>query len=192
MKRSIIFSIFVILVSCGGESSINIVDGISDSEHRIFVTSESYNGNLGAIAGANTKCAALASSAGLKRTYKALISDSSSDAVSSIVLKGSIYIFDDLDEKRLVAISPSSLWSTSSTDLLNTITYDEKGQYLAKNVWSGSFDGGNSSFDHCLNWTSSNGSNNGTIGDNSQSDARWINSASFACNATYGIYCISL
>jgi Protein of unknown function (DUF1554) len=46
----------------------------------VFVTSQGFNGNLGGLAGADTKCQALADTAGLGGTYKAWLSDSTTDA----------------------------------------------------------------------------------------------------------------
>lgn len=49
------------------------------SEMNVFVTSTNYNGNLGGVSGADEKCNAAASSAGLKGTYKAWLASSPSD-----------------------------------------------------------------------------------------------------------------
>lgn len=45
---------------------------------RVFVTSTSYNGNLGGLAGADAKCNTRAAAAGLSGTYKAFLAGSSS------------------------------------------------------------------------------------------------------------------
>lgn len=46
----------------------------------VFITSQVFNGNLGGLAGADAKCQQLATAAGLGGTYKAWLSDSTTDA----------------------------------------------------------------------------------------------------------------
>jgi hypothetical protein len=52
----------------------------------VFVTNGTFNGNLGGLAGANTKCQAAAQAAGLAGTYRAWVSTQTTDAINQLVL----------------------------------------------------------------------------------------------------------
>ncbi len=58
--------------------------------HVVFVTSATFNGNLGGLAGADDPCEALASAAGRVGTWRAILSDSTTDASARITVTGPI------------------------------------------------------------------------------------------------------
>ena len=63
----------------------------------VFVTSTTYSGNLGGLAGADAECQAQADSASLLGTFKAWISDSTTDATDTARFTRSIapYLLPD-------------------------------------------------------------------------------------------------
>lgn len=62
----------------------------------MFVTSETYQGDLGGISGANEKCQELACSAGLVGNYIAWLSDETSNPANDFVtFRDSYYVVTD-------------------------------------------------------------------------------------------------
>ena len=55
-------------------------------ERIVFVTSEIYLGNLGGIAGAHSKCQALANAAGISGTFRPWLSSSTLQLPHSIII----------------------------------------------------------------------------------------------------------
>jgi hypothetical protein len=192
---SLIALILVLATSCGGDTNMDdFRDGVLDEEHRIFVSSTATNGDISGLFGADMYCKDLASSAGLKRTYKALLSTSSSNAADRLELNGPIYVFDSNGSKVEIA-SAFSFWNTDSESLSQSVTYDESGtSYAGVDVWSGGDSEGRyqSGFnDVCLDWMSSLSTDDGDYGENNFTDGRWLEANKDSCDIGKRIYCIS-
>jgi len=88
----------------------------------VFVSSALYPGNLGGLSGADMKCEALATAAGLSGTYKAWLSDSTTSAANRLTHASVPYVLVD---GTVVAQD----WNTliSGTDLLHAIDKTESG-----------------------------------------------------------------
>lgn len=152
----------------------------------------SQNGNLGGLAGADSKCQAAANSAGLSGTYKAWLSNSTTDAAARLTHSTSDYV---LVNGAVVANGWSDLVDGS---LDNPINIDASGggpytagvnlAYTYTNS-SGLREGNNN---HCNNWTSTSGFN-GVTGNAEQTNGQWSRvSAGSTCNPSatnIGIYC---
>ncbi len=186
----------MILTACGsgtpGDGSSS--DGVNSDDHRVFVTSTSYDGNLGGISGADTKCATAATAAGLERTYKAIITTADADttAFKRLNFSGAIYTVDASDNSALVAASGADLWLAETKALLNDINLDENGATVSKTPWTGtSSDGGVISTSHCSSWTVNSAGTDGEIGDTGRSDDRWVELGLENCSNQNPIYCIS-
>lgn len=197
MKKLIfIISLSFIITSCGTDSSSGSgTDGLNSSDHRIFVTSTTTNGNLGGLTGADEFCQGVAEDAGLKRTYKAVLGDSSTAASSSNRLEftGSIYMVDASDSDILIASTGTDLWATesSSQDLLAAIDLDESGNSVTSTPWTGSnSEGSVYTNGHCSDWSSTSGA--GVIGSNAAQDGTWLEyDPNGPCGNSYPLYCIS-
>ena len=193
MKYALIFILIFSFFSCG-ENSSNLVDGVEDGNHRIFVTSTSYDGNLGGISGADSTCATHASNAGLIRTYKAVLSDSTSDIVNNLQVSGSVYIFSNSSTRELVASAASDLWNTDTQDLLNSIQYDEQYNSLSSiTPWTGSDSDGTVALtgNHCTNWSANGSGVSGQVGSATDVDDRWLEGSSITCDNQHPLICIS-
>ena len=193
MKYVFLFVLIFSFYSCG-ENSSNLTDGVEDGNHRIFVTSTSYNGNLGGISGANSTCATHASNAGLTKTYKALLSDSTADIVNNLQVSGSVYIFSDSSTRLLVVTAASDLWNSDSQDLLNSIQYDEKFNVLSSvTPWTGTDSDGTVALtgNHCSNWSSDGSGVSGQVGSATDVDDRWLEGSSVTCDNQHPLICIS-
>lgn len=180
--------------SCGNPSGngVGVVDGVEGLDHRIFITSTVYNGNLGGISGADVKCQAAASSVGLSKTYKAILSSDSERARERLNLIGAVHAFDTEGEKETIVSLAQDLWSSS---LLRAVARDEEGNYAASMVWTGTdSDGGNigSTIENCGNWTDGSAGDNGAVGDSQRVNGLWLEEpAPDACDELRPIYCIS-
>jgi hypothetical protein len=159
----------------------------------VFITSQVYDGSINGadgLAGADTKCAALATSAGLPTgTYKAWLSTSTVNAVSRL---GSARGFVRVD-KAPIADQISDL---TSGKILNPITLDETGADARfpgnSDVWTGSTNagavvGGST----CDDWTSVSGSVFGETGHFDGGPTQWSDAAGSSCNngAQNHLYC---
>lgn len=183
-----------ILSACGLSDSSDgaSTDGIVGDQHRIFITSSTYTGNLGGISGADSKCQTAAQNAGLLRTYKAIISDSSDEARDNLSLVGEVLNIDSSGNQDTIVEFGANLWDSS---LDTNIKYDEFGNFQSGRVWTGTdSDGGNTSgtLENCSNWSSSSSGVDGGVGDSTSSFGDWVEDASTqTCDNSFRLYCIS-
>lgn len=139
----------------------------------IFVTSNSYDGNLGGLAGADGKCNEMAQAAGYKGTFKAWLSSAWGEAAVSRMAGSPMAELPIIrPDGAKVADSwlnfVSGWWSdcpectlVDADRLLHEISVTEKGTVVsgqAAKIWSASFPDGSraslSILDTCHDWTS--------------------------------------
>ena len=157
----------------------------------VFVTSETYTGNLGGLAGADAKCQERANDAGLPGTYKAWLS-ASTNSVSERFDRS----FDDFPFVRTDGVRIANNWGdlTDGT-LLVAIDRNEFGNSGGVDrVWTNSDASGDSAATEndptlaCYDWTSTSGSS--FIGDVTATSSRqWALFTSGPCNNQYRLYC---
>lgn len=158
-------------------------------KYRVFVTSTAYQGNLGGLAGGDTICATRATAGGMTGTWKAWLSDSSTDAISRIVDRSPWYTPDE----ATVVVSSYSQLSTSGSNI--TIGVDELGGdalSLGLTVMTGTWGTGLKAPQNCSDWTSniSGGpSNQVRVGFVGGTGATWTTDSNEDCNQQYSIYC---
>lgn len=168
-----------LLVACGGGS-----DGgsINPNDHKtLFLSSATYDGNLGGLAGADAKCQALADSAQLQGTYRAWLSSSTIDAVSRMTPSNKRYLLPDGTK---VADNLEDLADGSLDHALNV---HETGVAAAGNpeVWTG-WD-----YYHCADWSSNSSSTYGFVGIASAANGTWhYRYAQFCSRTNVRLYCI--
>ena len=156
---------------------------------KVFVTSTTYNGNLGGLSGADSICQARAAAGGVDNPtkFKAWLSTSIPDveAKNRFTFTGPWYRLDGVK----VADSKADL---TDLTLFTAISYTEIGEYFVPsytNVWTGTGADGMGSIDNCSNWTDGTTGFNGTYGDKNWADVAWTNNASTTCSHTYRLYC---
>lgn len=188
-KLSIIFAASIV-ASCGSPAGGSPVDGITTGEHRVFVTSQQKNGDLGGLAGADSLCQSSATAAGLSRTYKAIMSDATTNAKDRLSLLGAVYIFDSATSRQKVVDLGVDLWDST---LLRPIDRDENFNNYSGQVWSGTQSEGTVGIaTNCNSWTSNSSGVSGTVGDSAFSDDRYIElGMDQTCDSVRPIYCIS-
>jgi hypothetical protein len=183
----------------GGSAGAAADCGVVDPDKLIFVSSALYTGNLGGLAGADSKCQALADGAGLCGTFKAWLSDGNTDAASRLTHATGNYV---LTNGQIVASGWSGL--TAGT-LLHAIdrtetngaapvgTVDCGGSPVAP-VWTGTLVTGlrAPSPGSCSNWTSDGTGSAGVFGNAIQSNAAWTAMCQLlaVCQRTAALYCV--
>jgi len=136
---------------------------------RVFVTSQTYTGNLGGLAGADAKCQTLADAAGLRGTFKAWLSDGTTSAASRFTHRELPYALVD---DTIVAYGWDDLTDGS---LLHPINLDENGNLVEETVWTNTTESGGiwGPVNHCINWTSEAPGEFGGIGTGVATDEKW-------------------
>jgi hypothetical protein len=124
------------------------------SKKIIFLTSQAYDGNLGGLAGADAKCQSLAAAANLSGTFKAWLSDSTTNASDRLTHNTGSYVRTD---GAVVAINWLDL---IDSNIKEPIICDENKECLTsldsslQYVWTGSVaNGKNNYIFNCADWT---------------------------------------
>jgi hypothetical protein len=134
----------------GTNTAVNIQP--AGTVHTIFVTDQSWDGaGVGGLAAADTKCQAAGDSASLGGTYKAILSDSATNAKDRLTISGPIF---NTGGDR-IANDSVDLWD-SSVDF--GITYNQHGAVSGLGEsWTGTNGDGTSAATNCTDWTSAVG-----------------------------------
>lgn len=163
------------------------------TDRRAFVTSQTFTGNLGGVEGANAICNAAASKGNLFGTYKAWLSSNTSTPAGSMNKYNSFYR-TPLSANSLIATS----WTTLANGALSSaLDDDEFGNSVASSfVWTGTTtagakESGADSAVTCRDWTSSSGSDTGSVGSSGVTTSSWTDSGNnSACNIARRLFCI--
>ncbi len=153
---------------------------------RVFISSASYNGNLGGLTGADSKCQQLADSRSLGGTWKAWLSSSTVSTASRLTHNNGQY---KLLNNTVIANNWNDL--TDGTILGQIATTEANNSLTNKKVWTNTkIDGGiYASNRSCSNWASSSSGIQGRQGDNTSTTTSWTSQADNACNASRNLYC---
>jgi hypothetical protein len=157
---------------------------------KVFVTSQTWDGNLGGLSGADTKCQTAASNAGLSGTYKAWLSSGVLYATSR--LNHSPYPYVRTDGATI-----ANDWNdlTNEDDIQNPIDKDEFGNTVGSPQSAHSYtypngqgvDSPGAPF-YCSDWTTSSNSQYTRYGSTTEtyqwSDINWG-----FCNTFHRLYC---
>ena len=164
----------------------------TENKKIVFVTSETYNGALGGLAGADAICQERADDAMLPGTFKAWLS-SSTTSVSQRFDRD----YDDALFVHTDGVRVANDWAdlTDGT-LLAAINRDEFGliaQGSTDRVWTNTKrDGTGRGADDCNGWTSdsSTGTVYSTIGTVSATNPLWTDTSGiYVCNFRMGLFC---
>jgi len=167
-------------------------DGVGPNEHRVFVTSLTHDGNFNGIAGADGLCQQIAQNVGLRREYKAIMSDTNNPANARIVLNGGGILLFNAAQQPIQVKANGNLWD--GAPLLHPLDHDEFANLRSIGVWTGSLVNGDSlttSNGNCLNWSEASGIFSAGFGRSDTGTTSWISASIGACNLPRGVYCIS-
>jgi hypothetical protein len=153
------------------------------TQHRIFASS-THNGNLGGLTGADSWCQARADSQALGGTWKAVMSDSTTNAKDRIYINGIVRNLS-LDQ---IADNEADLWDGT---IDNAVKFKENGVAAEEaSVWTGTLTNGNKASLHCNNWTSASSGVDGERGGPEDSNGDWIDRGDMGCDNLRHVYCI--
>lgn len=151
---------------------------------KVFVTSQSTNGNFEGVAGGDKFCQTLAEQAGIKGSFKAWLSSSSVNAIDRLTSNGPWVRVDGVR----IADSKADL---SDGLLFSSISVDETGRHLTEAItWTGTDFLGNSTSTLCSDWQSDLDTDIGTTGNALTVSNSWtVRSTQWSCNRNFRLYC---
>ena len=160
----------------------------------VFVSSTTYNGNLGGTSGADATCLSLANAATgnnlAGRTWVSWTCGTSSTAATRVTNPGGgQYIRPD---GTVVALDATNFKSASGH--LAAISIDENGVDQSGGVtavWTGCTATGSLASSHCLSWSDGTSAQTGRAGlDTIFSSGQWTTSGTSSCDTSLRIYCV--
>jgi hypothetical protein len=153
----------------------------------IFVSSMSYAGNLGGLAGADAKCQLLATAAGVSGAFKAWLSDATHDARDRLFHAPGPYL-------AVNSVVIAANWNELVSGVLETAAYYDENGFIgaAGYAWTGTAADGTESGHgtDCQNWTSSASSVSGDTGLTMNSGPMWTSAQTATCNKLEHLYCL--
>lgn len=156
---------------------------------RVFITRQRFNGNLGGLAGGDTKCSDVATAAGLNGTWKAWLSTTTVNAIDRITGAGPW-----VDMMGTTAFASKS--ALSSTGPATSLWYDERGGFLSsENIWTatnslGTYQWGVVMAPPCDEWTSASMQSGARIGQVGRTGGDWTSYAGTTCDQTAHLLCL--
>ena len=152
----------------------------------VFVTSQTYDGNLGGLSGADLKCQTLANTAGLRGIYKAWLSNNTTSASSRLAHASIPY---KLKNGTIIANNWSDLIDGSIASAIK-ITESEGITGVSGVMTNTSASGNISPYNYnCDNWSSSQGSSYRILGLNVNMDRGWTDYGANNCTTRVRLYC---
>lgn len=183
----------------GNETSSQTFTNITASkQHKFFVSSALFNGDLGADylatsfnnahEGADFRCKSLATTAGISTAsdrWVAILGTSLMNAQKKVAVNGNINTMNS----QVVATSKFDLWDSSMTQ---SNEFDENASNIGnQKVWSGTLGSGALDVDHCLNFTNGTGGPDGMAGQADRTSDQWVAKGAESCDSLLSLYCIS-
>lgn len=147
----------------------------------VFVTSSSFDGNLGGVSGADAICQGAAGVAGLTGTFRAWLSDDLGNSPNNNFNQSGEFI--NIDTKI------ADFWADLVDGTLdNTLDLNEFGGARVSSVWTYTVSSGdaNSTGNNCQNWTSNSSGDAGEVG---FTQGGWTDSGTEICSSKLPIYC---
>jgi hypothetical protein len=182
--------------NCDGDISNGCETPLAHCHKRVFVSSAVYTGNLGGVAGADTRCQALADAATLGGTYKAWMSDEAVSArdrlthsTDSYVLLSGQVIAANWDALVVVLDRPideTEQRGAPSTTPGLVAQCDDGPAVMTGTFGDGTIAGGS----NCNNWTDGTNSSLVGFGNTSYVGSLWTaHCASPSCGVPLHLYC---
>lgn len=180
----------ILLSNCANNTSTTSASGSTTgsttgtTNKRIFITQTAYTGNLGGIAGADTKCAIDANNPG--GTFKALIVD----GTNRVATTGSQTGWVLATTKSYYTLGWSLIGTTDVNGLFTTTNLANAVTTAAASAWTGLTTTWTTSANTCTGWTLTTG--NGDAGTtNTINVANFIsNGMTNACTSTFRLICV--
>lgn len=178
-----------------GSSFDSVSWTVADNFGLVFVTSQTFNGNLGGLQGADDKCNAEADAAGLVGTYVAWISDSATDARDRTTDQGYITIAGDIVADSLADLIDGTVGVPVNVDENGMPILAGPGIFTG--VWTNTapdgvnfeqFVGGGR--DACGDWTTNASDRSAAMGRINETGVQWSGGGGTnPCNNQGRLYC---
>jgi cysteine-rich repeat protein len=174
---------------CDDKNDNNSDDCANDCKFngtRVFVTAGAWNGDLGGISGANTKCQVAADSKGLGGAWIAWISTDQSSAADNFKKSNQPYFL-------LNGVKIANNWADlTNGSLLAAINVTENNTPGANTVrvWTGTNNAGGTTgiISRCDGWTKT-GLWAGRTGRRDRTNGEWTNNSTDNCGGSSHLYC---
>jgi hypothetical protein len=177
-----------------------VVDaGVADAEAdaprgplRVFVTSETWTGNLGGLAGADLKCKLAAAAANLGGTgvWVAWASTNGDNvrALDRLASDGPWHLVDG----TVLATTKADVVDGVMDPALRRTELNQVIDVVNDRTWTGTRADGTPAMNDCGRWTSGSGNTGGTVGEANQKNGNWSNLGPETCNNLNRLYCFEL
>lgn len=148
---------------------------VDPSRHYVFVTHDAWRGNLGGVAGADSKCAAAAAAARLPGTWRSILIGSGQTLAQRIPSGGPWFRVDG----ELAFLDTAEVLSAPRVPLF----LDERGAAVTGygDAWTGVIKYGGVAGSNCSGWTSSAAGGLGKAGRVSATSSDWIDQNGAGC-----------
>lgn len=153
-------------------------------DFRVFVTSSTFQGNLGGISGANQKCNDAARSLGGR--WVAWLSDNTQD-IKNVLPDGKYALLNN----EVISNNKAGLFDGRIDNRIN-VNQSRATVGNPKEVWTGTKKEGVNGERNCNNWSSSSRSQKGMVGKNDSNSGSWTNASSKECDGAYRLYCFEV
>ena len=162
------------------------IEDYTTLKYIVFVTSNSWNGAMGGLSGADAKCSTAAYYAGLGTNFKAIMSDDTYDAIDRMpTIDGQFVMVNSVK----IADNKADMFDGSLDAVFNV---DEHGNVVTGKAWTGTECDGtkvSTTYDyycHDWGWVSADG----TYGNIAGAGCSWINQATQTCDNGAHLYCV--
>lgn len=143
---------------------------------QIFITPTTYNGNLGGLSGADTRCQTEAGALGYAGSWKAVMSDSSTNAKDRLTITYPV-------------VRASGGTTVDSTDLWDGSLENNLG--ASQDYWTGTDPDGTAHANTCSDWTSFSSGDDGATGWGASTNSGWIKAVTtYDCSSTRHLACV--
>lgn len=153
---------------------------------RVFVTSATYDGNLGGLAGADAKCDERAAESGWPGTYRACLSDGTYSP-------GTRFVRNPVPYQFVNGTTIEANWADLTDGTLDAaLNRNEWGDVVAPGrVWTNTnSNGSGASSGHCENWTIDLSVPYwGATGSAFSTDKYWTEGGLAVCDSSGSLYC---
>jgi|GEM_PF-1819853 len=170
---------------CFEETHLPAPTPVPATRKRLFITSVTQTGSFGGLAQADALCNTAAQAGNKGGTWKAWLSDSSTNALSRIADVGP-WVQERPDGGTILTFNNKANLSTTP---LAGISLDEQGRVLTNSFyWTGT-NGGGTTGSTCGSWTSS--SSGGTYGSAGSTSTNWTanSNGSTSCTSSLSLLC---
>lgn len=168
---------------------VKITVSYTPATYQIFTTSVQYDGNLGGLSGADAKCQARAALGSLTGTWKAILSDATTDANTRLTFASGINFVNM--QGATVATSTADLWDGI---ISAGVHYDQSGFATASDAWTGTNSNGTKSVGFmCNSWTNATNGFSGLAGVPSDvgNNTYWVAIGGSTCDLFRALMCVN-